>query len=806
MKTKFALLMAALLLCASVQAQQTNALDVQKGAKSFWNNVPTEISVQDGIVCIEAAKPTDSAWTIDVPVNPNGIYRLSAKIKTENLASQGGAGALLNVHNLQSVRTQAVTGTKDWTDVSVEFPVEGNAKLLINCLFGGWGTATGKAWYKDVALTYVKEAPYVSPIPENWSPVVAIDATQKGTEISPYIYSQFIEHLGRCIYGGIWAEMLGDRKFYDAVGAPSSPWRPIEAVSGEKTDVKMVKENAFVGEWTPEIAVSPKQAACGIEQSGLKLKSGVDYVGYVWYKASKGVDQLSVCLSFKTDSQNKTAANKDAAGKEKGNGFTLFFKPEKFDQFVKQEFTFKYSDAKIESENEARLSLAFNGAGSAQVGCVSLMPSDNVQGMRADTLAVLKELDSPCYRWPGGNFVSGYDWKDGIGDRDRRPPRRNPAWSGIEHNDFGMDEFIAFCRYLGTEPYIAVNTGAGQVDNALKELEYANGDAFSPMGKWRKENGHEDSYNVRIWGIGNEMFGNWQIGHMPVKDYVKKNNLFYDSFKAFDKELTCVGVGAGGDWNQTFIPGAFNHMDYLSEHIYVFKGLFDVTDHVQLIPRQIENVTKRHREYQKQWPELYKDKNLRIAMDEWNYWYGPTPFGELGTRYFQKDGMGIAAGLHVFYRNSDLYWMANYAQTVNVIGCIKTSQTNAQFESTGLVLKLYRKEFGTTPVSAEIKSEQKYKAHALDVSAALTADGKYLTVSLVNCAKEPVKAKLALNGLQIQNSATRFVIADKDNDPMAFNDPDQPQRITLKESELNLTDETVVVAPMSVTLVKIPVK
>jgi alpha-N-arabinofuranosidase len=95
--------------------------------------------------------------------------------------------------------------------------------------------------------------------------------------------------------------------------------------------------------------------------------------------------------------------------------------------------------------------------------------------MRADTLAVLKELNAPLYRWPGGNFVSGYDWRDGIGDRDKRPPRTNPAWTGVEHNDFGIHEFIRFCRYLDTEPLVTVNTGFGDAYSAAAELEYSNG-------------------------------------------------------------------------------------------------------------------------------------------------------------------------------------------------------------------------------------------------------------------------------------------------------------------------------------------
>ena len=130
------------------------------------------------------------------------------------------------------------------------------------------------------------------------------------------------------------------------------------------------------------------------------------------------------------------------------------------------------------SSDDARLEIAAarQRAGSAS-GTVSLMPADNVEGLRPDTLALLRELDAPVYRWPGGNFVSGYNWRDGIGDRDRRPPRKNPAWKGVEHNDVGIDEFMALCRLIGTEPYIAVNSGLGDAASAAAQVEYANGAA-----------------------------------------------------------------------------------------------------------------------------------------------------------------------------------------------------------------------------------------------------------------------------------------------------------------------------------------
>ena len=158
------------------------------------------------------------------------------------------------------------------------------------------------------------------------------------------------------------------------------------------------------------------------------------------------------------------------------------------------------------------------------VGTVSLMPADNVRGMRADTLALLKQLDATMYRWPGGNFVSGYDWRDGIGDRDRRPPRKNPAWTGVEHNDFGLDEFIDFCREIGAEPVIAVNTGFGDDYSAAQEVEYCNRGTDTIGGSWRAKNGHKKPYGVKYWCVGNEMFGPWQLGFMQLSQYVQKHN------------------------------------------------------------------------------------------------------------------------------------------------------------------------------------------------------------------------------------------------------------------------------------------
>ena len=221
---------------------------------------------------IASDKGGDIGWGTTVAVEPFARYRLSGWIKTENVQAKDSRGALFNLHNLQPVATRALTGTNDWTRVEVVFETEEQDSIQVNCLFGGWGLATGKAWYDDVSLELLSRSP---PLPLS----IVIDAAKTGEPISKYVYGQFIEHLGRCIYGGIWAEMLQDRKFFDPVGAKDSPWKPV----GPADAVSMVREGAFVGEHTPRIALAGGQT-CGIspERAWACGGQGVRRVGSGW--------------------------------------------------------------------------------------------------------------------------------------------------------------------------------------------------------------------------------------------------------------------------------------------------------------------------------------------------------------------------------------------------------------------------------------------------------------------------------------------------------------------------------------------
>ncbi len=715
-------------------------------------------------VTISSPAGADASWLATVPIRPYAEYRLSGWIKTENVEPGTGRGALINVDGEEAWRTPAVTGTKDWTKVEVEFDAGANDALEISCLFGGWGLSTGRAWFDDVRLDLVKAR-------ELGEPAVVIDAGRVRAPLSKYVYGQFIEHLGRCIYQGIWAEMLEDRKFFQPVGEGESPWKAIGAAS-----VTMDKASPFVGAHTPRVAPKAGREG-GLVQDGLAVLAGKEYTGRI-VLAGDPAAAVRVSLVW----GDAPEARQTIEIVDLGRGYRTY------------PLAFAASAASSAPGTSAAARLEIVSAGSwFKVGTASLMPADNVEGFRPEVLALLKELDAPVYRWPGGNFVSGYDWRDGVGERDLRPPRKNPAWKGVEHNDVGLHEYLNLMRLLGADPYITVNSGLGDVGLAVAEIEYVNGPAASPMGQWRARNGRAEPWGVRLWSVGNEMYGSWQLGHMPLADYVKKHVAFAGAMRAEDPSIKIVAVGAVGEWDETMLAQAAGDMDYLSEHFYCGEkpGLLG---HVSQIPNEIRRIAEAHRRYRATIPAL-KGREIPVALDEWNYWYGPDLYGEIGVRYFLKDALGVAAGFNEYARQSDIYAMGNYAQTVNVIGAIKTTKTAAAFDTTGLVLKLYRNRFGTLPV------EVSGSAAPLDVMACWREGRQVLTLSVVNPTRRPVTLKLDFGAFRVPKTARLSLLAG--DDPQAYNEPGVLPAVVVREIEDAPFGRSVTVPPVSVSLYEI---
>ncbi|MHC4397179.1 MAG: alpha-L-arabinofuranosidase C-terminal domain-containing protein [Planctomycetota bacterium] len=599
------------------------------------------------------------------------------------------------------------------------------------------------------------------------NPAVVIEADKTAEPISSYIYGQFIEHLGRCIYGGIWAEMLEDRKFYYEIDTEKSPWSSV----GPKDAVSMTRRGSYVGRHSPKVQLAGDGKRCGISQGKLALIKGKEYTGRVVIAGDPKAAPIEIDLIW---------------SQETGGRQTVLIEKINSD-FVKIPLRFEVPA----TTNYARLEIVGLGEGSFRIGAVSLMPADNIDGLRPDTLKLLKELNSPIYRWPGGNFVSGYDWRDGIGaDRDKRAPKKNLAWNDVESNDFGIHEFMAFCRELDTEPMMTVNSGFGDAYTAAQELEYINGRPETPMGQLRTANGHREPYNVVWWCIGNEMYGPWQLGCMALKHYVIKHNLFVEAMRKVDPSIKAITVGQAGEWSEGILNSCAEYTDIISEHFYC--GQKDsVAEHVPQIAGRVNSIVAAHRDFRKRL-ETLKGKNIPIAIDEWNYWSGKRGL------YYLRDALGIAKGLHEMIRNSDIVFMANYAQTVNVLGAIKTSKTDAVFQTNGLVLKLYRRHFGTLPVAVT------GDARELDVVAAWTSGRKNLTIAIVNPTEKQRRLAFDLKAAQLAGTGRLWLIAH--SDPMACNEPGKEPQVTIEEKPITGIANTLNIPPLSICLYELPVR
>jgi len=350
-------------------------------------------------------------------------------------------------------------------------------------------------------------------------------------------------------------------------------------------------------------------------------------------------------------------------------------------------------------------------------------PLADQHGFRTDVLDAARALRAPILRWPGGNFVSGYHWTEGVGPREKRPRRLELAWHAEESNHFGTDEFIQYCRALGAEPYICVNMGSGTMDEAQAWVEYCNGTGDTSWANLRRANGHLEPYNVRYWGLGNEMYGAWQIGASTADQYVDRARQFASIMKMTDPTIELVSCGQWGwtDWDRIVIDALAAYVRYHSIHLYT--GSSDYRRNVLMVHqaergiRICETLIERAR-YQQ-----HISHPIGIAFDEWNIWYRTRADSErragLEEQYDLSDAIGVATWLNIFLRHCRSVEIANYAQMVNVIAPIFTKPDAMFLQTVYHPLQLYAEHHQPIALDVYVESarfEMTAEDEARDVS------------------------------------------------------------------------------------------
>ena len=488
------------------------------------------------------------------------------------------------------------------------------------------------------------------------------------------------------------------------------------------------------------------------------------------------------------------------------------------------------------------------------------MPADNVHGFHAGMIKLYKEAGFAMAKWPGGNFVSTYDWRDGLGDPDKRPPRIGPeGWPILEPNDVGIHEYIAFCRLLGAEPDIAVNSGFGDAGSAAEEVEYANGSAGTPMGKLRAENGHPEPFNVRLWCIGNEMYGPWQYGHMSLNQYWVKHNLFAEAMKKADPKIQVTVCGAticevswcaaeqnqyehgmwtpplleklpykfgeSHDWDGWLLAKCADNIDYLSEHTYAYPDMeFDaqkqrfveVNVPLQVGARRMANricaAFEAWQKYVEKMPSL-KEKNIKFIFDEWGNRFHRA-HGQFPFSAGMVSPLSFALFYHELFRHSDMVGASCPTAGFYMLVTDRTGEA-VGLAVEGLVVKVMRAHFaGALPVKVSGNSPQRpgggtplvdtcsgssgSPTYPLDVAAALSSDRKTLIVSVVNPTETGQEFAPQIAGVKLRGPGTLWQIAAPNVN--AANEPGKKPAVQLVEIPQKAFPEKVQVPPISINV------
>ncbi len=375
-------------------------------------------------------------------------------------------------------------------------------------------------------------------------------------------------------------------------------------------------------------------------------------------------------------------------------------------------------------------------------------PLSDSHGYRKDVMAAVKNLHVPILRWPGGNFSSNYNWMDGIGPRDQRPARLEMAWGTIENNRFGTHEFLDYSEMLGIEPYVAANFGTGTWLDAQQWVEYCNYPSGTAMTKLRQKNGREKPWNVKYWGLGNEMDGPWQMGHRSAEDYGKFALEGAKLMKWTDPNIHLVAAGSsnfnsGVDWsawNRTVLSYLKNHVDYLSLHTYVGNRANDYHEFLASSMELHDRIRTTEGVIQAETQGLAGGRKIYIAFDEWNVWYRERGDKQRGRRileehYNLEDALVVATFLNTFVNNAQIVKIANMAQMVNVIAPIFTNEKGLFLQTIYYPLQLFAANtrgiaLDTLVDGPTYKAKQFEHVPYLDVSSAV--DGANVVFNVVN--------------------------------------------------------------------------
>jgi alpha-N-arabinofuranosidase len=566
---------------------------------------------------------------------------------------------------------------------------------------------------------------------------IAIDARKVEHRINPLLYGQFLEFMFEGMKGGLHAELIRNRSFEEApnVIGLSRNW---ERYPDDRND-----DYALSFQWDSEVAYPPQRklridtgepetkehslrveagdgaiTRHGLYQARVPVRGGVAYRGYLWLRSTDYRGGVTVALeSDVNEGEVYATADVNSVGSE----------------WRKYEFTLRPS----KSDPLARFAILFPGRGHVWIDHVSLLPGDAAPGeVRRDVFEKIKALKPAFIRWPGGNVAQDYRWPWAVGPRDERFTWTNLSWKNEpEPSDFGTDEFILFARAAGAEPSITVNVeGRGAtVAEAAAWVEYCNGPATSKYGAMRAANGHPAPFGVKLWEVGNEIWGNWVRGHSDAETYARNFNRYAKAMRAVDPSIKLIAVGDNNlNWDRTVLQTAGDNIDYLAIHHYYGRREM-ANDPLNLMARPLF-LERFYEQVEQLLHELVPGRQIKLAINEWGL---DLP---VARQYSLESALYGARLMNVFERQGDLIAMSAVSDLVNGWpgGIIQANRQGLFVAPIYLVNQLYSEHRGDESLAVSVtgptfnSSREGSNVPTLDTVVSRTADGKKIFIKAVN--------------------------------------------------------------------------
>lgn len=658
---------------------------------------------------------------------------------------------------------------------------------------------------------------------------ITINTGKRESPISMNLFGLFTEHIDDNVYQGAWSQIVVNPEF-----VPETSW-PVRDY-GSRMEAKLKKfqqefklptlladsKNGFAAYW----------ASAG-DISGRLLKDGIHDFQQLKAGEQGGYIQTGIFLPL-----HRTTGYEIALTGRAEETTEVVVQYLNFDETVIGETTFQLSPTwktiekslgvtggKHEKGDPYWLRLVVKPGTLTEFSRILCFPDDHIDGWEPELVALLKDMKLPLLRFPGGNFVSGYHWQDGVGAMEQRPVRQNPAWHEMEWNHVGTDEWINLCRLVGAEPMICVNAGNGTPEEAANWVRYCNDPATTPMGKLRAKNGHEEPYNVKIWEVGNELCGPWQVGFTDGEGYARRYAAFEHELLRADSSIVLIANGLirvlerseeidrgdDPDWNRKLMEYNGDRVRSISVHSLVGRAVDDKAPPAEVWKDLVAFVENYPDFLQKLVVDPMEEANVepRVAITELMDWPRPPSVGNVTSI---SGALWYSGIINTCIRSNGLVELVTRSALMNHGGGLRKERGIIYAEPVYWGHLMYSNQKGTIPLEVKTSSPlfnstgryviKKENMPVIDAVSLMDPRDQEISVFICNREMESTQqVELVVEGMELDSDAELMMIHAAD---IALRNVwSQPEKVAPVFEELPVKDNRIQYSLPPLSLVRI---